>query len=146
MDIGLVSLSLVRISLCNPWRLNENMITKCNAPFCIVYTRSSATLQTMTKRLLNKRIFRPTVIWDFLIFKQTHTKLWLTKNGEKIPENNVITVSFVNLWYRIRNTPPPPPISTPAFRGLCLLTPITKKQTCFSILAQYVHDMRVSLL
>ena len=37
------------------------------------------------------------------------------------------------------------PISTTAFGGSCLLTPITKKLARFPILSQYFHDMRVSL-
>ena len=42
---------------------------------------------------------------------------------------HVISATFVNHWYRIRT--PPPPISTPAFRGSCLLTPITNNTHAF---------------
>ena len=53
-----------------------------------------------------------------------------TNIEKKIPENHVISVTFVNHWYRIRNNTPPP-ISTPAFRGSCLLTPKTKNTNAF---------------
>ena len=63
------------------------------------------------------------------------SKSWRKNTGKSCHNSNICKSLVSNKKYT--------PISSPAFRGSCLLTPITKKQTRFPILAQYVHDIRV---